>query len=550
MKGLEAVGVAHSDIAPGNVMVKVEDGDVQLLDLEDLCTPDSVAPKDRITGQTGYIHPSAHLDEQSGSASFTTWCREGDRYATAVLATEMLVLSQPQLAANASDTGFFGGDRTSSLAAKRCADALPFLRSVCPAFADLFEKAWTSETLAACPTVAELRDGIPRRQSAPNPIPPVPRRRWWWWRSTPRHSAVPSIAPRDVRPQPEPSTAADLPAGGVTWDHPGTEPDRPPGGVTWEVPEAGALPARDGVTWETPPGTGAVSPPDSGVKWETSPGTAPGSRQAMWIIGSAAVLVLVAYFSFARSCSPVRSIMTSVTRLSPATAPPAATAQPLASTLPSTTAPSLTTDTTPTTATLLERRELPLEAQLIVPPDRPGAAALRASTEEPTTPERRPPRVTAVPSSSRQPIPPIPRDRQPAVTAKLTPADAPPPAAPVQPVTPAPQPPVQSAPLPPPSPVQGSPSPLPSSLPSPPPSGPAAYRGPSMGTLTYSGPPIVQNGEVVFRNLPPARLALNYDQDVWEARLSPAVGNTQQLILRNKKPGTQKKCVVNWRVIQ
>jgi hypothetical protein len=83
-----------------------------------------------------------------------------------------------------------------------------------------------------------------------------------------------------------------------------------------------------------------------------------------------------------------------------------------------------------------------------------------------------------------------------------------------------------------------------------PPSEPAPYRGPLNGTLTYSGPPIVENGEVVFRNLPPLRLALTYDQDVWEARLSPAEGTTQRLILRNKKPGTQKKCVVTWRVIQ
>jgi hypothetical protein len=83
-----------------------------------------------------------------------------------------------------------------------------------------------------------------------------------------------------------------------------------------------------------------------------------------------------------------------------------------------------------------------------------------------------------------------------------------------------------------------------------PPSEPAPYRGPLNGTLTYSGPPVVEQGEVVFRNLPPMRLALTYDQDVWEARLSPAEGNTQRLILRNKKPGTQKKCTVAWRVVQ
>lgn len=80
---------------------------------------------------------------------------------------------------------------------------------------------------------------------------------------------------------------------------------------------------------------------------------------------------------------------------------------------------------------------------------------------------------------------------------------------------------------------------------------PEPYAGPLSGSLTYSGPPVVQNGEVVFRNLPPAsvQLELQYDKDVWEGRLSAGEGNTRRLILRNTKPGTQKKCVVTWRVI-
>jgi hypothetical protein len=88
----------------------------------------------------------------------------------------------------------------------------------------------------------------------------------------------------------------------------------------------------------------------------------------------------------------------------------------------------------------------------------------------------------------------------------------------------------------------------PPSLPTPP--TPAPYQGPMAGTLTYSGPRVVQNGEIVFRNLPPFPLRLTYDEETWEARLTPGEGNTQRLILRNKKPGTQNRCVVTWRVIQ
>ena len=60
----------------------------------------------------------------------------------------------------------------------------------------------------------------------------------------------------------------------------------------------------------------------------------------------------------------------------------------------------------------------------------------------------------------------------------------------------------------------------------------------------------MEHGEVVFSNLPPLKLQLAYDTDVWDAELLPGQGNTRRLVLRNKKPGTQKKCVVKWIVVQ
>jgi serine/threonine protein kinase len=80
MSGLEQVGVAHTDISPGNVAVDPQATDVQLLDLEDLYVPGSPLPNDQNKGSIGYNHPSA---DQGRS----TWCREGDRYAAAILAS-------------------------------------------------------------------------------------------------------------------------------------------------------------------------------------------------------------------------------------------------------------------------------------------------------------------------------------------------------------------------------------------------------------------------------------------------------------------------------
>jgi hypothetical protein len=86
---------------------------------------------------------------------------------------------------------------------------------------------------------------------------------------------------------------------------------------------------------------------------------------------------------------------------------------------------------------------------------------------------------------------------------------------------------------------------VPISRPLPPPA--AAYSGPMSGTLECDGHPMPQNAEQVFLNLPPVKLQLTYDASGWDASLVPN-GQTQKLILRNKKPGTQKKCAVHWNV--
>jgi hypothetical protein len=75
-----------------------------------------------------------------------------------------------------------------------------------------------------------------------------------------------------------------------------------------------------------------------------------------------------------------------------------------------------------------------------------------------------------------------------------------------------------------------------------------AYNGPSSGNLKYSGPAVIQNGEIVFRNLPDTNLRLIYDRNAWDGRLSPDGDGSQKLVMRSLKPGSQKKCEVKWEV--
>lgn len=77
----------------------------------------------------------------------------------------------------------------------------------------------------------------------------------------------------------------------------------------------------------------------------------------------------------------------------------------------------------------------------------------------------------------------------------------------------------------------------------------SAYDGPMSGTFQSSGDPIPQNGEYIFTNIPPVKLLLDFDTKHWEARLEPGEGGTQNLVLRNKGKGSQKRVVVHWSVM-
>lgn len=152
MGDLEAAGIAHTDVSPGNVTVEMADSEIQLLDLEDAYIPGALPPRFQNMGSAGYRHVS------SGQISF--WRADGDRYSAAILAAEMLVLSNPDLAREATDEGYFTGDHRSESANQRLSRAMPWLHSIAPEFTEVFQRAWWSVDLSACPTLKELHTTI------------------------------------------------------------------------------------------------------------------------------------------------------------------------------------------------------------------------------------------------------------------------------------------------------------------------------------------------------------------------------------------------------
>jgi hypothetical protein len=183
--------------------------------------------------------------------------------------------------------------------------------------------------------------------------------------------------------------------------------------------------------------------------------------------------------------------------------------------------------------------------------EKPGVGSQQPIANQPTIARGR--AVSPAPDHDAGPLlfPPLaapssntPGDRGPAITASNQQAERPPslapkpaPAQPVPPTTPVPT--TSATNSPPAQPRQVSPLPTTSQ----------PYAGAMSGTLECSGGPVPQNAEYVFRNLPPLKMQLDYDQKLWEARLAPGENQTQRLILKNKSPGPQKRCVVHWSIL-
>jgi hypothetical protein len=153
----------------------------------------------------------------------------------------------------------------------------------------------------------------------------------------------------------------------------------------------------------------------------------------------------------------------------------------------------------------------------------PVVAAPAPAPSTPATPEVIPPNPDL---ATPEVIPPNPdfaqKDQAPAAPAT--------PAAPTQPK---------------PQPVQAKPA----AAPAPVAPHPVKAATPATGVL-HASVEVALNGEVVFENLPGARLHFIYDHEAWKATISHQDNGTQTLVMRSLKPGLQKSCDVKWEIVE
>jgi hypothetical protein len=141
---LEAHHLAHTDIAGGNVVITPDSWHAELLDIESLYIPHAPTPPYVSRGTPGYQLP--HVGKQGN------WCAAGDRFAGAILLTEMLAWADPIVRVATPDgaDSLFQQSELQWLDVPRWQAARDALWALCPPLLALFDQAWAATTLEEC----------------------------------------------------------------------------------------------------------------------------------------------------------------------------------------------------------------------------------------------------------------------------------------------------------------------------------------------------------------------------------------------------------------
>jgi hypothetical protein len=161
LTAMEEQGLAHCDLSGFNLLlpglaesISDDSPPVALVDVEQLYAPGLNRPPLISSASPGYGHKAAETE---------LWQLNADRFSGAVLIAEMLAWCDPQIQAAAWGDSFFDGNELQTNS-----DRFQLLRGKLGELwgADiegLFVRAWSSETLADCPTLGEWLVSLPEQ---------------------------------------------------------------------------------------------------------------------------------------------------------------------------------------------------------------------------------------------------------------------------------------------------------------------------------------------------------------------------------------------------
>jgi serine/threonine protein kinase len=155
LQHLESLHFAHTDIAGSNIIILPNFRQVELLDFEGLSISGMPASPWHSYGSPGYQHRK--LDTRGQSRL------EGDRFAGAILLTEMLTWWNPLVRAHTSDDAesLFEPDALQTTNSPRWHAVRNTLWTLNPDLLHLFDQAWASSDLTECPELSSWASCLP-----------------------------------------------------------------------------------------------------------------------------------------------------------------------------------------------------------------------------------------------------------------------------------------------------------------------------------------------------------------------------------------------------
>lgn len=148
---LEGRGLAHCDLSGPNVILPPGEGQVVLVDLEDMYGPRFAQPEVLPGGSPGYAHKTAPQG---------LWGPEADRFAGAVLIAEMLCWHDERVREAAWGEQYFAPEEMQQDAERYRLLAQVLRERWGKGVAGLFERAWGSDVLEDCVTFGEWMIGL------------------------------------------------------------------------------------------------------------------------------------------------------------------------------------------------------------------------------------------------------------------------------------------------------------------------------------------------------------------------------------------------------